>query len=519
MKSRTLSSDLTILKKDITRSAPVWLTMCVILLIRWYGIVTPQPSYQDYEDSFSTGMALFFGPILALTLFGYLCKPSECFMVHSLPIRRERLLLLHTIAGFLVYLIPMGLSIAGTRGLYAEEDLARLGWCALEFALFFGTGVLCMLLTGRKLGAALLYILLEDLNGLIVAVLQTIYVPMLPGVYLNTDMFYLNSTAVITEIRYEYITGTKVGWLVAIVCAVTLAVYGAALILYRRRDLEHAGDLVSVRWLDPVFAAISGFVGVFILEAFVSITVDGVPVPVLVLGLAMGYQAYHMLSARSARVFTKKILTGLVCLTVLVVGSVYVTGLDPFGRVHHIPDTGEIESVRFSENVYAADRYTTADPEQIAALTALHQDLLEQMEENSGLPDYEGDNVFLEYTLKNGKTVQRQYVIHDDAVADQAAYFLSQPIALFGKDDPVIYSVEVRKYGTEIESALPMKDSFLEVFLDDCRNGRMFSFGYEDNSDWDVVLYGPRGRSAYIDIPLTAQNTIAWLEEHCSATK
>ena len=102
MKCRTSSSDLAILKKDLTRFAPVWLGLCAYLTIWAINLLTT-----DYYNSLVyEPIAPIFAPILAMVLFSYLFDPKECFMVHSLPIRRERLFGIHILAGLVMFLIP-----------------------------------------------------------------------------------------------------------------------------------------------------------------------------------------------------------------------------------------------------------------------------------------------------------------------------------------------------------------------------------------------------------------------------
>ena len=73
MKCRTSSSDLAILKKDITRFAPAWLGLCAYLTIWAVNLLTTDV----YNGMFYEPIAPIFAPILSIWLFGYLCDPNE----------------------------------------------------------------------------------------------------------------------------------------------------------------------------------------------------------------------------------------------------------------------------------------------------------------------------------------------------------------------------------------------------------------------------------------------------------
>lgn len=519
MKSRTLSSELTVLRKDLTRFSPVWLSLSALLVLFAYELLVTDYKYREiYYPN-----AWIFAPISALALFGYLTDPTECCAVHSLPIRREKLFLLHAGAGFLMYLIPTAVFCAITAPLVGPSFLFRFGWNALEFAYLFSIAVFCMLVTGRKVGAALLYLFFQCLPALIGTVIDMVYLPELPGIYLDYS-FLADSPSLVISRYMDAIQNEPMGvesWLIAAVCLVqTLVIFGVCLLMYRKRKLERAGDLLAVKWLDPVFASCSGLTGACVLDLLFGIGGYGINWPMFLLGMAIGYLAYWMLSKKSARVFTPRVLAGLAALAAAVAISVVITGLDPFGRVGYVPDPARVQQATLGEYAYSGDKFSTGDPEQIAALEALQLELLEdhlsttQIEKNTN-----GRTVHITYQLKNGRRLRREYSVRDGALLDRAAWYLSQPIAIIGSDDPDIREIDVRRDGEHRAFPLSSLEDFLVIFLEDCRQGRMFSFDYKDYSKWTVVLFDEDGYSLYVTIPVTAEDTVAWLEENCGIAK
>lgn len=514
MRSKTLSSELTILRKDLTRFAPVWLGLCAYLLLWAWTIIPNGDQYGDYYEP----VAPIFAPILALVVFGYLCDPAECNMVHSLPIRRERLFLIHTAAAFLMFLVPTSIFCAVTRNFATQGAMYRFLFMVLEFLLLFSIGVLCMMLTGRKIGAALLYLFIQCLSLIVGTIVETLYLPLLPGVYLDPLYFFVSPMVIVSSYA-DFMHDTQIppdAWsFVAVITGLSLVILVISMLLYRKRKLEHAGDLLAVRWLDPFFAACSGVTGA---SAMVVFGFDS-EVFQLLLGIAIGYLSYWMLSKKSARVFTPKILGGFVCLVAALLGSMYLVHLDPLDRVSYVPEPHQVETANLSQGHYDTDGFSTTDPELIAGLTALHTDIAAQYvpEALSKYNPSEGEKIFICYELKNGRTIQREYSCNDAALLKRSAWYLSQPIAYFETENPVFTSVIVRYFGDDRYLDPRLLPELTGVLLTECREGRMFDFDYNDTGwNLNLVVQGSDWHT-YLPIPETAVDTIAWLEANCIA--
>lgn len=514
MKSRTLSSDLTIIRKDLSRAAPAWLGLLCILLIITYtsGLILNTP---QAVDETSLTLATFFAPLIAMILLGYLTRSDECCAVHALPIRRERLLVLHTVAAFLAYILPMVVYIVLTGSEYQESPLTRLLWTAVEFVFLFSISLFCMLCTGRKLGAALLYILIFIFPYLLGSILDTVYITRLPGVLLPSDYYETTPASLLWEGRsYASLVDLELHVLVNCII-ISLSIYAICFVIYRRRQLEHAGDLVSVKWMNPIFATIAAYVSAVLLHNIVT-TYQNEPIaiPTLFAGLALGYFFYHMLVNRSARIFTKRILIGFALLLTFALGSVYVTELDPLDRANHIPETDEIASVRVSQYKYAWEDYLAETPESIESVRRLHEKILANHQPDTGDP-VDGKSVYLRYQLQNGQLLHREYIISDETLIRMTEFYLSQPYALFQVEDPQFVNISVRhdRLNNLHPVGNPDYKEFEKIFLAECQAGKMFSYDYQNHSDWSVTITtdeNPHG--IYISIPIAAVNTITWLE-------
>lgn len=512
MKCRTSSSDLAILKKDLTRFAPVWLGLCAYLAIWAVNLLTAEVYYNSY---FYEPIAPIFAPILAIVLFGYLFDPKECFMVHSLPIRRERLFGIHILAGFVMFLIPTAIFCFVTRNATDTSAMYRYLFTASEFLLLFSIVTLCTMLTGRKIGAIAIYLFLLTFPAMMDTIIQDVYLSLLPGLYFSNEFYIPNPMMLVSSYAdfYSEAVLTATDWLyLGGVLLASLAILGASLFLYRRRKLECAGDLLSVRALEPVFAVCAFFFGAVFMTG-----VRSGPSPMVYFGAVIGYLAYWMLSKKTARVFTKKIILGLVGMLVLFTASCIVVESDPLGRVHYLPDAAQIKTASFMDSPGSVDRLETSDPAMIDVILELHGDILETEIESDW--DNDGSQFHIVYELTNGQIIQRNYICSDHDLMFRGAWLLSQPESVFGTANPKISNIVVQydfDDGFTIDPALI--DELSAVVLKECRSGVMFNYNY-DYSPWELTVYLAGREPVDLWIPESALETIAWLEANCTITE
>lgn len=514
MQSKKLSSDLTIIKKDLTRYAPVWCSLCALLVL---GAISVRDEFNAYGliDLPYFPFSIYFAPVSALAVFGYLHNHTESCAVHALPIRRERLFLLHTVSAFLMYIVPMAVFLIAVN-LYCKNSLiSMLLWSALEFAWLFSIAALCMMITGRKIGAALLYIFIQVVPMLIGSIVELIYLPELPGVYIDSYAFLVSPTtlvASIPELTEDGVLMTEAYLAMLVMVGLTLALYGVCLLMYRKRHMERSGDLLSVKWLDPVFAACSAVTGIFLMQVMFNLDTEGFDLSLFLIGITFGYLSYWMLSKKSARVFTLKIIGGLAVLAAVLVGSVYVTAMDPFGRVTYFPEVNEVKTATLSENAYTSDQYETSDPEHIAALIGLHRHAQEScMELDQCARSAMSYTLHFTYKLQNGSTIHREYEVCYDPVLVEANWFLSQPITQFGTDEPELSVLRVTYDGKDIYVGPTQREELVDLVLEECRAGTMHWFNYKEMTKWLVILTDADGQEYYLHVTNEASNLREWL--------
>lgn len=523
MRSRTSSSKAVILKKDLTRFAPVWVEYSVVLaVIAW--ILHSEGSY-----NFSTVgtlvvfclINLFYGFVCAMTVFGYLHDSIECNMVHAFPVRRESYFLIHLAAGCLMALVPNTLFCLVMLPLAAEETVFLFLSIMLQYIFFYGLGIFCMLLTGRKFAALTLYGLLNFLAVLIQWAVSTLYLPKLPGIWINEDPFYwcypiyqFMSTSGTMEQRLEVYGAFGL---------VALGLILVAFLLYRRRKLEYAGDFLAVKPLTSVFLAALSFACGCVLAAISQDIFGEQPTAMLVIGLLIGYFTGQMLLHKTIKVFQPKRLAGAAAIVAVVLGSMWVVGLDIPGRVYYIPKAENVEKVSISlYDSEWADRYETNDPTVIEDILDLHSDILTQKDFSEGYYGY--GSCFLTYEMADGSKLIRWYTVTDTDAYYRLQYYYSQPqflldVESFEEFKARLSSCNLEVYGSASEICRELNEEelekMMELFYSECVEGKM-SQGYNTQSYPHIYLYWFMNNEGYhssISIPTTAEKTHAYCME------
>lgn len=487
--------NLTLFFKNMSRFWPIWVLYGVIwFLILPVGILNGQSSWifstSVYPHS-AKALQIFlvsairagvylnplFGILAAMAVFSYLCSPRACGMIHALPIRREGLFLTNYLSGLSFFLLPIlvvalltlaaQLYVAGTVKLTA---LFLWAWCQALMALFFfSLGAFCAMLTGHLLALPAFY------GGLNLLALGFF------GLYQQTA----------SRLLFGYVTSPAaadwVEWLTPVLCysrslgcsgspdyrltgLLSVFVYGfagvvlaaAALLLYRRRALESAGDLVVLPWLRPVFRwCIALFTAVYLGSFLQDVLFPHRRDAVLLLGCclftgALGYFVSEMLLRKSFRVLRKS-WRGCVCFLGLFLLGFGMLALDVAGYEVHVPAPDTVASLTIQTNSLApyddAGAQGDISVSDLAAGTALHQSVVDRRRELEYAPStYLWDTVSrngqpldievestcylsFSYTLKDGSVLRRSYNIpvspqllsHTDTPAARLNALLNTP--------------------------------------------------------------------------------------------
>lgn len=480
MKSRISFCNGTLLKKDLTRFAPAWGLYLVGLLL---GLILMLGDGTEYW--FTAHLAqltqamclvnLIYAIVTAQLLFGDLYGSRMCHALHALPVNRETQFGTHIVSGLLFSLIPTAVftAVCSQQAPYSIVLNAwqiPLYWFAgtnLQYWFFFSLAVLSMLCAGNRVGAALIYGILNFVSYILYFLADTVYTPMLHGVVTQEDIFQLLcpvvqlSTTQLVSVsrrkefiqiaadgseRYQTwgdITVPPEGWIyLGILAVIGGAFLLLALRMYQKRHLESAGDLIATRKLEPVFMVLYSLVAAALFQAANQMVVGGRELMYLFLGagLTVGWFTGRMLIERQVKVFRRgKNWLGLTALALALAASLVVTKLDPFGIEDWTPDAEDVRSVNIGIGYRGSIDLDT--PEEIKEAIYFHELLLsekltnEEIAATQQLPTPEAvesvagvqtitiaepqpvyrtyressNNVNIIYTMKNGWTVRRVY--------------------------------------------------------------------------------------------------------------
>lgn len=559
MKLRTSFFNIHVLKKNLTRFAPLWVLYAVGEVLGIMTLDLGEAAYRIVDD-----LSYIMGPVsichagyallVAACLFGDLFDSRLCNGLHAMPMRREGWLLTNLVSGLVFALIP-----ALVGGGFAAVVLREYWWIALawqlvsllQFVFFFGVAVFSAMCAGKRIGMIAIYAMVNFFSVLIFWVAYMLYEPLLPGVVFSEAWYELFSPLVTMvgsmyydiDINWSEIS-TKVvfngyipeSWYYLFICAGVGVVFMVlSWLLYRKRHLETAGDFISFRPMRMVFLivyTIAAGVLVYAFGDFVGLYKD---YGFLTVGILIGFFTGWMLLERTIKIFTKKVFAGFAVFAILFAASLGITAWDPMHMVTYVPETEKIANVclfqlsdtfLYYSGTHSGGWYIT-DPAEIAKVQTLHKQMLETPAD----PDGEILNMELRYELENGSYVYRSYdVPAESPVAEDLRLFMSDPRAVFGVEDlqqirDNLLQMNIYLHGGDKMLEITDRDrmeALLDAILADCRTGAMAQNGnfhryQEQIANVDVTWKVPNGEGVNVD-PNGARGEFLQIFEGCVNT-
>lgn len=566
----------TVLKKDITRFAPLWGLYTVFMLLFLLLIRASYESPAQLANQVGSTMAfmgmvnIVYGGLCAIVLFGDLFTARMCNMLHALPLRREGWFFTHLVSGLLFCLVPNvlgSLIAAALLQSYGYMAFMWLGLTLMQYLFFFGLGSFSALCAGTKLGAVAVYTLVNFLSVLAAWLIQSFYEPLLYGITINLNAISRLSPVVMftddhfIETHYDNMKDMTVvegipsePWIYAGVAAgVGVALLALALLIYRKRAMESAGDLISLKPVAPVLLVLYTLCVGAVLYFFAGDLSQRIGYLFLLVGLAIGFFTGRMLLEKRVAVFRGMNFLNFGILLAVFGLSLGVARLDPFGITRYIPKASQVESIMLSpySSVYSLDRQSclVTDPEDIAVLQKLHADAIQ----NPSSGNESTTPVHLRYQLKSGAVVDRTYQLPDPlGYTPLVQGFYSRPVCVLGTDKlnvlmehmdqlefypyedrtlPYIYIGRTQeydlaeKYGdaaltlAEVESGSFASNATVKAIMEavyaDCQEGNMSQWWNSANALGMLHLQVNYGQyREYLDITVyeSSRNTLSLLE-------
>ncbi len=408
-------------------------------------------------------------------------------MIHALPVCRETLFTTNLLSGIAFLFIPQivaflaGIFVCFFRHMTQLEYLMH--WLILSLGMVFfafALAVFTVMITGNIIAAPVFFLIINYLFVVCRSIVCQLAEMVSFGVD-NTNIsfgdflspFYYFSTLfpgfLTFQSREELIRLPQAYAIIAAYCLAGVACLVLSFFLYRKKHLETAGDIITIRLLKPLLCWGASFIlGCWIAIMgqffFVGEYVSGMNLLLLLFFLAAGcilaFFLSEMLLQKSFLVFSKKKF--LECAGVTVISCLFLAALECnlFGIETRIPKEEEIQSV-FLSGLYPI----RLEEKDFSKVLDIHQDLVDSREElqryfqkyweNSSYSTLE-----LTYTLKNGNILKRRYRIPVDD------YYLAREDYAFNllkelSDQPEYY---LRYHFTDAYESVTFIDGTMDIY-------------------------------------------------------
>ena len=378
----------------------------------------------------ATWIHLFFGLILAMSLFSYLSSTRATYGMHSFPASRGCQFRTHVLCGVgcvAVSNVLICLLSAQSGGSHWGASLSWLVFSLVTFLLFFALGIVCCMLCGWLPAMAVAF---GAINC--VAILCRILVDAMCQIFYpsyNDNVLSMNREHIVVwltpamRLRFGLTAMYDEGDAALLPASAwkSLLVYGIAAVvllavswlLYRIRRSEASGDTLAFRPLRPVVrwgAGLLGGLGLgLVLALILNCTGDtvGLMACIVVLGLVcmIGTQ---MLIARTPRIF-RKLWPELIALCVALIALCLCIKGDVFGFERRVPQASQVESVEIFSGAMTRGNTKLTTPEEIDAALQAQRYFVNRTDGEKEDAGRYGQTVIFTYFLKNGGTLSRRY--------------------------------------------------------------------------------------------------------------
>lgn len=474
MKSKTSCSkkghiiNKTILGKNITLFWPIW----VIYMLFWLLVIPANLAmffsidqnnianandlklgelmksdnlYMKLEGVLEPSMLVIVSFIMAaitgMALYNYLFTSKSANWFHSLPVTRGELFTTNVFSGLLFMWVPQFITfivsvlVCVSNGIGDVKPFAE--WLLLSFGvsfLFWSMVTFCAMFAGQLFAVPVYYCVINFLYMFIKLVLGfvlsfmgyglnlTYAVSGLPRGWLS-PMYYLFGHLYITRSttakdNVNYVTGVSFagGKIVVLYCIFALVLFIISAYLYKKRDIESAGDLITFKFVKPIFrwgvGACGGFgLGILLAELFREMNLVRSKHVLIVLTLVLGIICFfiaEMFVQKKFKVFCKRAWKECGCFCIFIIASYFaIYGYSSYLQ-SYVPEADEVKSA----SIYM-DYEIQYTGDKVNEFIGLQKEILANQDVFETYND-DGLGVNFTYMMKNGKKVVRQYNVPTD---------------------------------------------------------------------------------------------------------
>ncbi|SMB85071.1 ABC-2 type transport system permease protein [Desulfonispora thiosulfatigenes DSM 11270] len=379
--------------------------------------------------------SIVFAILLSLLIYRYLHTINSTTVIHSFPITRKQLFHSHSVAGFILIIIPvlinmlflLGLMVASNDGSIFYQEVfttnAIMAWTGktlLGNIIVYLISSLVAMVTGTSIVQgvlSLIFIFLPIGLGSLILVNLDQLVYGFAGIHSDVESFLLKIIPVTGIWTIEKIDISQILWYLIL----GLILYIIALQFYKIRSLERATDPITLEGLKPIFKYGVTFCSMVLGGAYFYsvIRVDAWLYLGYAIGGFLGYLIAEMLLKKTIWVF--KNIKGFVIYSLIIMIVFVGIKLDFTGYEKRIPEVGRVQNAYYGNGSSHQYRYGEQEGlkklENIELIRELHQEMIENKKEFMNMAKKRAYNtVSIAYELENGKKIYRDYEAPDEFV-------------------------------------------------------------------------------------------------------
>lgn len=434
--------------------------------------VMPRKGYNITFRDIYIGTVFFLCTVpvfIGVMVFRYMQNSKSMVAIHSMPYTRLRLYVNNIISGLILLVVPILLNAAflsviqlfNLGGTYFAEGivLKYLGISLLTSVTLYVWTVFVGMFTGSSIAQIIYtYILNFLFAGLIFGVQLVVLYGTLYGYVFDENMAakVLYISPIMQALDYgtgrfssDMLSFSVYNFILVdiVICAIALVV---GYFVYKYRNLETAGDVVSGKYIKPLFkygvatcTLLLG--GLYVKGVF---NVQEVNLLLYLLFGLVGYVIAEMLIRKSFKIWSS--YKGFLAFSAVVIVILFGLKADLFGYEKYVPDVQGVKAVSVNGNTnFDVSTYGVLhEKENIENVIKLHEKIIK--DKNINLTDnIYSDGINISYQFIDGRVMERYYEFESgkydeflDNIHNSKEYIMSTE-DIFDYDVKNIYGVKV----------------------------------------------------------------------------
>ncbi|BCS80400.1 DUF6449 domain-containing protein [Anaerocellum diazotrophicum] len=518
--------------------------------------------YKDFKISSSvlnywsyTGLLTFLaGMLTSILIFSYIHSKEASDSIHSLPVKRETLYFSHVFSGCFILLIPVILNTAIILGLvirfkdffvFGTEEVFSWGlYITLYCMLFFTVTTFCASITGSIAVQGFLTIVLLNLPGFL-------YLTGIPNLYGLVFGYYAETNFQLIDklIPLGRIFGggsmPKMGFVEKIVyISLVIIFFILGAIFYRVRKSEKAGESIVFKPFEYIFKYGAAFCGMLFVGSYSTPLAQGKLWSILLsyfIGSFVCYLVAEMILNKRFNVFNRKLFQ-YVYFLIAMIAIIGIVKLDVFGFERYVPKPNEVKAMIFKDDTFLSSyNFSTYKIDNkffnrdiINNTIRLHEYITKNKRHvlaSANQPFSWTSNLYIKYYLKDGKEIERQYVVDRYSLSKylkpiyENRNYKQHINPLFKVRQTNVKSIVLTKRGSERQFNIKEEDiqKFLTILKEEFSNTKYEELVFTTKEPWgyitinlkNVIYRGYNTFASHLDVPFSKSYSKLekWLSE------